>query len=200
MSLTDLAPVSWIDFEHDQAQRHLERCRIGHAALLAFIDVEFRRLEFVADEFEHRLAGEVGDREHRLENRLQALIDPPAGGFLDLQKLVVGFLLHLDEVRHLGDFGDLAEKLADASCDLRPCVPQPCDFLRKSDFSKPIQTACLQALFRNFKKAVVQTQCYESRPACTLRGSRIVTASITSARPWRRPPRASSSSLRRPSC
>ena len=31
---------------------------------------------------------------------------------LDLQKLVVGGLLHLDQVGHLRDFGDLAEALA----------------------------------------------------------------------------------------
>jgi hypothetical protein len=42
-----------VDIEHDQAQRHLERRGIGHAALAALVDVVFRRLELVADEFEH---------------------------------------------------------------------------------------------------------------------------------------------------
>ena len=67
-----------IDFEHDQAQRHLERCREGHAALLALVDVELRLLEFIAHELEHRLAGEIGDREHRLEDGLQAVVHAAA--------------------------------------------------------------------------------------------------------------------------
>ena len=32
-----------VDIEHDEAQRHLERRRIGHAALAALVDVVFRR-------------------------------------------------------------------------------------------------------------------------------------------------------------
>jgi len=54
MSLTDFAPVSAIDLEHDQAQRHLERRSEGHAALAALVDVVFRRLELVFHEFEQR--------------------------------------------------------------------------------------------------------------------------------------------------
>ena len=42
-----------VDIEHDQPQRHLQRRGIGHAALAALVDVIFRRIEFVADEFEH---------------------------------------------------------------------------------------------------------------------------------------------------
>jgi hypothetical protein len=74
-------------------------------------------------EFKHRLAGEIRNREHRLEYSLQAFIDPPASGFLDLQKLVVRFLLHLNEVRHHGNFNALAEYFADAfaTCD-RMCL------------------------------------------------------------------------------
>ena len=103
-----------VDIEHDEAQRHLERRRIGHAALAALVNVVFRRLEFVAHEFKHRGVGEVRDREHGLEHHLQALIGPAAGRFLDQQELVVGRLLNLDEVRHLCDFVDFSEKLANA--------------------------------------------------------------------------------------
>ncbi len=67
-----------VDIEHDQAQRHLERRGIGHAALAALVDVVLRRLELVADEFEHARVGKVRDREDRLEDRLQALVGPPA--------------------------------------------------------------------------------------------------------------------------
>ncbi len=102
-----------VDIEHDEAQRHLERRRIGHAALAALVDVVFRRLELVVDEFELRGVGEVGDREHRLEHRLQTLVGTPAVGLLDQQELVVGRLLNLDEVRHLCDFLDFSEELAD---------------------------------------------------------------------------------------
>ena len=37
-----------VDIEHDEAQRHLERRGIGHAALTALVDVVLRRLELVA--------------------------------------------------------------------------------------------------------------------------------------------------------
>ena len=60
-------------------------------------------------------AGEVGDREDRLENGLQALVRTAAFGLVHHQELVVGGLLNLDEVRHLRDFRDLAEELAYAS-------------------------------------------------------------------------------------
>ena len=102
-----------VDIEHDQAQRHLERRGEGHAALAALVDVVLRRLEVVAHELEQRRVGEVGDREDRLEDRLQALVGPSAVRLLDQQELVVGRLLNLDEVRHLRDFPDGAEESAD---------------------------------------------------------------------------------------
>ena len=68
----------FVDIEHDQAQRHLERRGVGHAALAALVDVVFRRFEFVFHEFEHRGVGEVGNREYRLEDGLQALVGPAA--------------------------------------------------------------------------------------------------------------------------
>src|SRR5262249_48308793 len=74
----------------------------------------FRRLEFVLHEFEHRGVGKVRDREHRLEYGLQALVGPAADWLPHQQELVVGRLLNLDEVRHLCDFLDFPEKLANA--------------------------------------------------------------------------------------
>ena len=103
-----------VDIEHDEAQRHLERSRIGHAALPALVDVVFGRLELVLDEFQHRRVGEIRDREHGLEHGLQALVGPAADRFLHQQKLVIGRLLNLDEVRHLCDFLDFPEKLTNA--------------------------------------------------------------------------------------
>src|SRR5579859_6912000 len=100
-----------VDIEYDQAQRHLERRRVGHTALAAFVDVILRRLEFVFDEFEHRGRRKVGDREYRLEDGLQTLVGPAALRLLHQQELVVGCLLNLNEVRHLRDFLDFSEKL-----------------------------------------------------------------------------------------
>jgi hypothetical protein len=48
------------------------------------------------------------------ENRLQAFVRTPALGLLDHQELVIGCLLNLDEVRHLCDFLDVSEELANA--------------------------------------------------------------------------------------
>ncbi len=116
-----------IDIEHDEAQRHLERRGEGHAALAALVDVVLRRLVFVFDEFELGGLREVGDREHGLENGLQALGRAAALRRLHDEELVVARLLHLDEVRHLADLldvtEDLANTLAAGEC-LRHVAPQ----------------------------------------------------------------------------
>ena len=69
-----------VDIEHDEAQRHLQRRSIGHAALAALVDVVFRRLEFVADEFQHRGAREIriGNTERKTACRPSSS-RPPAG-------------------------------------------------------------------------------------------------------------------------
>ncbi len=116
-----------IDVEHDKAQRHLERRGVGHAALAAFVDVVLGRLVFVFHEFELGGLGEIGNREHRLEHRLQALGRTPALGRVHDEELVVGGLLHLDQVRHDADFPDVAEDLANplaAGECLRHVAPQ----------------------------------------------------------------------------
>jgi hypothetical protein len=116
-----------IDVEHDEAQRHLERGGVRHAALAALVEVVFRRLVFILDELEMRGVGEILDRKHRLENRLQALARTAALRRVHQQKLIVRGLLHFDQVRHLADFlhvpEDLANALAAGEC-LRHVVPQ----------------------------------------------------------------------------
>ena len=101
-----------VHIEHDQAQRHLQRRGIGHGALLALLDVVFRVFEVVIDIFEERILGEILDREHGREDRLQALVQAAAFGLRHLEELVVGGLLDLDEVRHLRHFDHLAEVFA----------------------------------------------------------------------------------------
>ncbi len=113
--LDRLRPGILVDIEHDQAQRHLQRCGVGQVTLPALVHVELRRFELVLDEFEHRGAREIGNREDRLENGLQALVGTPALGLVHHQELVIGCLLHFDEVRHLRNFRDVPEELAYAS-------------------------------------------------------------------------------------
>src|SRR6202012_5872018 len=59
-------------------------------------------------------AREVRDREYRAEHRLQTLVQPASGRFIDHQELVIGRLLNLNEVRHFRDFLDVSEELANA--------------------------------------------------------------------------------------
>src|SRR6202011_2465905 len=61
-----------------------------------------------------RRAREIRDRKYRAEYRLQAFVQPSADRLIDHQKLVIGRLLNLDEVRHLCDFLDVSEELANA--------------------------------------------------------------------------------------
>ena len=103
-----------IDVEHDEAQRHLKRRGIGHAPLTALVDIVFRRFILVLDEFEMSGVGEVLDREHRFEHRLQPLICAAALRRVHQQELIIRGLLDLDQVRHLANFLDVPEHLANA--------------------------------------------------------------------------------------
>ena len=133
-----------VDIEHDQAQRHLERRGIGHAALAALVDVVFRPFEFVFHEFEHRGVGEIGNREHRLEHGLQALVGPAALRLHHQQELVVGRLLNLNEVRHLRDFLDFSEKLANALPTDKRLRHHVLSLNRTIGLEPPDSTRCLE--------------------------------------------------------
>ena len=102
-------PAVLVDVPDHEPERHLERSRVGDAALLAFLDVVFRLLELVAFEIQRCLVGEVLDREHRLEDSLK----PGLGALISLnfalQEELVGAPLHLDEVRHRGNLRNAAE-------------------------------------------------------------------------------------------
>ena len=100
-----------VDFEHDQAQRHLERRCESHSALLALIDVIFGLLELVLNEFQRRGFRKIADRENRFENGLKPLVGTSANGLINLEKLVVGIFLNFDQVRHHRNGGDAAEGL-----------------------------------------------------------------------------------------
>ena len=101
-----------IHFEHDQAQRHAHRRRIGDAALAALVGVELRLFQLVIHEIQLGGAGEIADREHAAQRLFQAGDIAVLGA--RAQEMLVAFALHLDQVRHLHDFVDVAEHLADA--------------------------------------------------------------------------------------
>ena len=100
-----------VHIEHDQAKGDLQRRGKGHAPLLALVDVVFRLLKGVAHKFELGAIAEIPDGKYGAEHRLQALVRPPALRLVHHQELIVGLLLHLDEVRHLGHFVNAAEHL-----------------------------------------------------------------------------------------
>ena len=102
-----------VDIPHDEPQRDLQRRGEGDAALLAFVDVVFRGLQLVADEFELGPLGEIADREDRLEDLLQPDTDALLGQHAHLQEVIVRAPLNLDQVGHRRDFGDAPESLAD---------------------------------------------------------------------------------------
>src|SRR4029453_4924121 len=100
--------------EYDEPQRDLQRDREGHPAVVAFLDRVLRLTEVVRVELEQRVVVVAGNREYRLEDRLQTgLLTPLRRGVL-LQKVLVGPLLYLDQIRDLDDRRDLSEILATA--------------------------------------------------------------------------------------
>ena len=58
--------------EHHEAHLDAQRRRIGQAAQLAFLDVEYRLAQAIAHVLERRVAGIAGDREHAVEGGMQA--------------------------------------------------------------------------------------------------------------------------------
>ncbi len=97
-----------VHLEDDQPQLDLERRGIGHVALHAFLDVVFGLFQLVAHEFQHAGLVEILDREDRLEHALDPLAVLRLGSVARVEEQVIGGFLHLDEVRHLEDFADLA--------------------------------------------------------------------------------------------
>ncbi len=104
----------FLGLKDDQAQLDLQRRGIGHVALDAFLNVVLRVLELVGDVFQDGALVEVLDREHRLEDRLDALVVAQARARLALQELLIRSALNLDQVRHLHGFGDAPEAVANA--------------------------------------------------------------------------------------
>ena len=140
-----------VDIEHDQAKRDLQRRGEGHVTLLAFVDVIFGRFERIAHELELSPLAEVLDRKHRTKYGLKSLVPTPALGLFHHQELVVRLLLNLDEVRHLGHFGNVAEKLPISLVTVR---------LRHVVLSKLVATALLKSPpWRKLRGTVTSYKC-----------------------------------------
>ena len=103
-----------IHLKDDQPQRDLQRAGERHIALLAFFNVIFRRFELVFHELQNRRFVEILDREHRLEDTLNAFAVGRLRAFARIQEKIVGAFLHLDQVGHLRDFANLAKEFTDA--------------------------------------------------------------------------------------
>ena len=101
------APRSLV-IEH-QAQLDAQGRGIGVAPQLALLDVEDRSAEPVALVFQPRVSGIALDREHGLERRMQSLQVALLGGFLGLQKLLVGVELDREQIGRIQHAPSLAE-------------------------------------------------------------------------------------------
>ena len=100
--------------EHDQAHLDAQRRGVGQAAQLAFLDVEDRLAEPVADVLERRVARVARDREYRPEGGMQTDVRAPGFADVRLQELPVGLELDREQVRNIQNPGLLAEILANA--------------------------------------------------------------------------------------
>ena len=98
------------DQSHANAQGH----RVGEAAQHAFADVERRLAELVVHILQGSVAGIAGNRKHRQESCVQALILQSAGPYAELQELRVGIHLNGEQVGDLHGIRQLAKVLADA--------------------------------------------------------------------------------------
>ena len=100
--------------EHHQAHLDAQRCRVGQAAQLAFLDVEYRLAQAIAHVLERRIAGVAGNGEHAVESGVQA--DFVALGFRDigLQESPVRIQLDRQQIRRAENARTLAEVLANA--------------------------------------------------------------------------------------
>jgi len=100
--------------EHHEAHFHAQRRRVGQAAQLAFLDVEYRFAQAVTHIFESRVPGVAGNGEHAVEGGVQA--DFIALGFrgIRLQESPVRVQLDRQQVRRAEDARTLTKVLTDA--------------------------------------------------------------------------------------
>ena len=85
-----------VNVPYNKPKRHFERGSVGHAALLAFLDIILWFLKFVVDIFQSATFGEIFNRENRHEDFLQTRISPVCLCDFALKECLVGGFLDLD--------------------------------------------------------------------------------------------------------
>ena len=100
--------------EHHQAHFHAQGRRIGEAAQLTFLHVEYRLAQAVAHVLEGRVARIARNREYAVECRVQTDVVALGLRRIRLQESPVGIQLNREQVRRAENARTLAEVLADA--------------------------------------------------------------------------------------
>ena len=95
-----------VHVEDDELHRHLDRGGVVHPPFAALVLAPFGLADGVGDELEGGSPVVVVNREDPLEDRLQPAVLPLGRRDVDLQKIVVGLLLRLDQVRYLDHLAD----------------------------------------------------------------------------------------------
>ncbi len=106
------------DVVDDELDGHLDRRRVGHAALAALVDVVLGALERVPHEHELARAVEIADREHATEHSLEADVLALIERNIRLQEFLVGLLLDIDKIGNLDDLLDFPEALSNPEIGL----------------------------------------------------------------------------------
>jgi hypothetical protein len=95
---------------YHEAQRRLERRRVGHVALDAFLNAVLRLAQGVVDELQGELVVHVGDGEHLVEHALETDVLALLRGGISLQQAAECPQLHIQHVGH----GHRRRQLAEA--------------------------------------------------------------------------------------
>ncbi len=111
--LDGLGRAAGILIVNNQTNQYADRRRVRQSAHLAFLDVENRLTESVADVFERCVTRIADDREHRLESRVQADVVAILDRLVRLQKLLVRVDLDRQQIRNVQNRRTLTEILAD---------------------------------------------------------------------------------------
>ena len=95
----DLLLLDLARFLVDQADGHAQGRRIVHVAALALFDgiLGLIQIDPVVHEFQNEFSGKVDDRRDVVEDFAQIFF----------QEVVVGILLHLNEIGHFKNFGNV---------------------------------------------------------------------------------------------
>lgn len=96
-----------------QTHGHAQRRAIAHAALTAFTLVKHRLTQLVTDVLQRSVAAVAGNREHRLQCRVQTEVLTLVRLHVFLQEFAIGIHLDGKQERHFEDRALLTEVLAD---------------------------------------------------------------------------------------